>query len=290
MENTKSFNADDLKNKFRNANDYETMIEVINSARGNAHPNCQHYTTIDRLLTKIRDWKWYLTRADNVRLNDLQENRKFGDAKLIPRIWQISFNAETAESAAMWALYCRQSPFAVRISVPYEDILNWVKTAGVERSKRCDGDAESIEIESKDFHDIFYAATDFRDKKKSRMDKSRKDGMSWNGAFANIENVPDVVRMSTLTGWVKDYEWRQEKEARIVVCTKKVFAPKSGLYLKVSQDLIKKMRFTLSPWLESKDESEVENIIKNALKSVDAWSSGRIHRSVLSGALNFSKE
>ena len=296
--------ADVLKMEFRNAANLEQIIEVLRKAKGGVHPNCQHYTTLNRLLTKIRDCKWYLTRADCVRLNDLQESRKFGDVAKIPRVWQSSFTVETSESAAMWALYCKESPFALRISLPYDKVIEWVsnekylykvvKGSRSETATKTSSDkdgfesvASPVEVDDIDFHDILYAATDFRDRRKSRLDFERQNSLSWNHTYCKALNVADLVRHSDLTGWVKDYEWRHEAEARIVAITKKIYQPTSGLYLAVPKSLIGCMRFTMSPWLDERDESEVENMIIGGLKSLGISHSGKIHRSTLSGSLNF---
>jgi len=103
---------------FQKATDVDAVFDAVTRREARyLWPNYQHYTTLSRLQAKL-EGLWYLSRGDSTRLNDAQECKKFGSPDVLSHVWESCFSAATAESAAMWAMYCKNSPFAVRITIP----------------------------------------------------------------------------------------------------------------------------------------------------------------------------
>lgn len=265
------------------------------------HSYYQHYTTIDRLLPKILKQEWWLSRSDNVRLNDLQEAKKFGDMRRLKRTYQASFVKGTSESAAMWGLYTNDNPLAVRILIPGNKVKHWMTQVELCGEDKCGG----VRVESAGFRDILYAAVPFIGQEVDSLDKTRGMSVSWEGMTCNFDHnegekksLLSALRDEDLTGWLKDYEWHHERESRLCVLIDKVSSRKA-MPIKVPLEVISSMSFTLSPWLNSDLEAEVKSIIKTALEKISdseefrskglKLNSKPFRRSVLNGALNIRK-
>jgi hypothetical protein len=110
-----------------------------------------------------------------------------------------------------------------------------------------------------------------------------------------MPSLEDQIKKAYCTGWMKDYEWRHERESRICLRVKKAGGPK-GLWCEVTPELIESMKFTFSPWLPKEYEDEVKEVIVNALKITEEKRgsrakqySDRFRRSVIQGAINLRK-
>ena len=75
----------------------------------------QHYTTLPYLMETILSGRWYLTKSASPRLNDQQELKKFGDAKLAEKTYQLSFCKGVRESAALSVLRLKIILSTIRI-------------------------------------------------------------------------------------------------------------------------------------------------------------------------------
>ena len=264
-------------------------------AEGDRHPKhgfYQHYTTVSSVVTKLAERRWWLTRGDSDNLNDRQESQKFGERGLFAKTYQASFVHGAAESAALWGLYCPGNPNAIRITISGEAIGRWVDgmSGGVICSSADKGGERKII--TADFRDIVYAAVSFRDKKRTRYDVKRKNGLYWSevNSHGDIAHLEDDVRREDCTGWIKDYEWRHERESRLCVRIARVDGPKA-MWVRVTDDLANDMKFTFSPWLPKEQEAEIEKILASALRAgfgegVHASNPHRFRRSVLQGAMN----
>lgn len=257
----------------------------------------QHYTTLSRVVSKISQCQWWLTRSTAVQLNDRQEAKKFGDQGLAKKTYQASFVQGSDESAAMWGLYCKNNPFAVRILLPADAIETWLKS--IQKEKCVSGTIKSVE-----FKDVIYAAVPFAQKDLDRLDKRRGNTISWRDVTCNFGRNKEVqselarqLQDKELTGWIKDREWRHEHESRL--CVRFAGTPKKDfLPVVLPPEVIARMSFTFSPWLDRAHEDEAQHTISYALESnaerlkdlkVDV--KGRknpFHRSVLQGALNLA--
>ena len=286
---------------FATAKSFEDVRRIVWPSPFDYHPYYQHYTTLDSLLTKILKREWWLTRSDNVRLNDRQEAKKFGDMRRLKRTYQASFSKGTAESAAMWGLYTNDNPLAVRILIPGNKIENWMSHVELCGKDKCGG----VCLRLADFRDVLYAAVPFIGQEVDSLDKTRGMSVSWEGMTCNFDHnegekkaLLSALRDEELTGWMKDYEWHHEREARLCVLIDKASSRKA-IPIKVPLEVISSMSITCSPWLRSDHEAEVKNIIKTALETVANSEEFKrkgiklnpkpFRRSVLNSALNLRK-
>lgn len=278
---------DKAREDFLQSETLEKALDVVWGNNRGWHDFYQHYTTLSSVVTKLSLGQWWLSRSDSDCLNDRQESLKFGKRADYSRTYQASFVHGAAESAALWGLYVPEDPFAVRITIPGDAIQKWVeslKTANLHAVK------SECRIESVDFKDIVYAAVGFQDKKKTRLDIKRNNSLYWSevNSLSNLPDLEDEIKSEKCSTWMKDYEWRHERESRLCVRIAKTRASKA-MWVPIDKELILSMKFTFSPWLDPSCESDVERIIKDVLvakfgeKSVKR---GTFRRSVLQGALN----
>jgi len=262
------------------------------------HDFYQHYTTLSSVLTKVGERQWWLTRSDSDTLNDRQESLKFGDRDIAARIYQASFVHGAAESAALWGLYTPSDPFAIRITIPGKEMERWIGEleGGFLSNGRRKTKSREFAIRQARFRDIIYAAVAFRDQRMTRWDVARNNGLYWSevNSQSDIPKLEDEIKDPQYTGWLKDYEWRHERESRLCVQVEKALSP-MALCVAVPPWLIKSMKFTFSPWLPREYEQEVEKSIRSVLKvqgdeATAAREDKRFRRSVLQGAMNLSRQ
>lgn len=168
----------------------ETLDEAFVMAKGgiNLHHRFVHYTTLSRLVQIIMSRQWWLTRSDTVRMNDVQEARKYGNPELLGRMYQASFGYGSAESTAMWGLYCPGDPLGVMVSIDgkamkdwFEKIRNKKGTFSLEYGKATSQHGRQLELSKRqidvaDARDVLYAATDFGRAGHRRKGASRMNG------------------------------------------------------------------------------------------------------------------
>lgn len=264
-----------------------------------SHGRFVHYTKLSRVVQILESGRWWLTRADSDSLNDVQEARKYGNAELLGRMYQASFSYGSAENAAMWGLYCPGDPFGVMISINGKAMREWFAEI---RAKNCDArleypgtktklgkhhDLTKQEIDCADARDVIYAATKFPES--SYREKNRRDILCWYGAITEkIKGLAQEIKSDKFTGWIKDYEWRQENESRIAVCVKGIAGKlPNNLSIKIHDSVLESMRFTLSPWLKDEYYDETYNVVRAlTLKHHKDKTPGKlVSRSVITGAL-----
>ena len=263
------------------------------------HGRFVHYTKLSRVVQMFESGRWWLTRADSDSLNDVQEARKYGNPELLGRMYQASFSYGSAENAAMWGLYCPGDPFGVMISIDGKAMREWFAEI---RSKKCDARLEypetkakpgkhvnlsKTEIDCADARDVIYAATKFADT--PFREKNRSDILCWCGAMTDeIDGLAQEIKDDKFTGWIKDYEWRQENESRIALRVKNVAGKlPNHLSIKIPDSVIKAMRFTLSPWLKDEYYDETHNVIRALTMKhhPEKIPENLVSRSVITGAL-----
>lgn len=256
----------------------------------------QHYTTLSSVITKICQRRWWLTQSTNVRLNDLQESRKFGTADVAKRTYQTSFVHSITEDVSMWGLYAPQNPFAIRITIPGERLSKWIdevkKKDQLHKLTNHKDGTDPIEKDFTDCRDVIYASVGGEGGDK--YDIRRGNHLFWRGErSAEIKDLAHGIKRGICTGWFKDYEWRHENEARLCMRLKKANGQKA-MWTEMSEDLLCDLRFTFSPWLPRCYEHEVEKIIRSAYEGagIKLTKKCRQHfrRSSVAGALNFERE
>ena len=291
MGNKETDCQEDARRRFGEAETFEKATEIVWGNGRDWHGFYQHYTTLSSAVTKISSGRWWLSRSDSDTLNDRQESLKFGKRSDYSRTYQASFVHGSAESAALWGLYVPEDPFAIRITVSGKAMQEWVESL---KNETIHTEKSECKIESVDFRDIIYAAVGFRDKKKTRLDVTRNNGLYWAGVNSpsKLPNIEDAIHDGKCSTWMKDYEWRHECESRLCVRVEKVHGAKA-MWVPVCENLTLSMKFTFSPWLDVSCESEVERILKDTLvarygeDNVKKTLNGKpFRRSVLQGALN----
>ena len=265
VEKTKTW-YDVAQDEFQNVDTLAKAADIVWRKDREMHAFYQHYTTLSNVVTKVLRGQWWLSRSDSDRMNDRQESLKFGKHSIYYRTYQASFVHGAAESAAMWGLYVPEDPFAIRITIAGDGIRKWVEF--LRNGQEISSKQSSCTIAEADFRDIIYAAVDFQDKEKTRLDIERNNGLYWSevNSKSGIGTLEKDIKDEACTGWMKDYEWRHERESRLCVRIDKKREAKA-MWVPVTTALIKSMKFTFSPWLSKSCESEVKSTISDAINS-----------------------
>ena len=243
------------------------------------HDMYQHYTTLENLLTKISKGEWWLSCCTSDRLNDQKEAVKYGSLKQARNLYQTCFCHGAAESVAMWGLYQCSKPCAVRISLTKECVRKWVNALD---SKGRNG------VKSVQFRDLVYVAVADPVCSSDKYDIRRTNSMGWEGVTVHeIGDLPDEIVEDWATGLVKDYEWRHERESRLLV--KMSRNEGRGIRVAIPDEVLDDMRFTFGPWLSPNMEAVAEKVITSALAKRLKREPKKLHqrfrRSVLAGGL-----
>ena len=257
----------------------------------------QHYTTLSRVLEKLVTRRWWLTRGDSPKLNDLREAVKYGCSNdaLMRQSYILCLGNGAGENVAMWGLYARNNPLAMRISLPCVTVEKWMDDLVI--GKKLDvqdkngHDIKASEILEILFRDVVYVAVQDKDVL-DEFDIRRTNVISWEGAKCvpvSRSELKREIRNPKYAAWLKDYEWQHERESRLCIRLKEKLND-DAISIAIPDYVIADMRFTFSPWLE--DESirkSVQATIEAALISIGVKRGKRpqrFRRSVLTGALN----
>ncbi len=287
----------------------ESLAEAFHMVkRGiDAHGRFVHYTTLSCVVQIITSRRWWLTRSVTDRLNDVQESKKFGNPEILGRMYQASFMYGSAESAAMWGLYCPGNPLGVMISLNGNAMKEWFAEIRRKKSKVClEYDRATArhgrhveltrgQIDIADARDVIYASTDFKHTfKRCRGRKNRSNKLFWGDMSTDrIEDLEQEINDDKFSGWIKDSEWRQENESRIAVRVKHISGKlPAHLSLDIPEAVLKSMRFTLSPWLREEFYGEVENVVRALFMKMhnEKLPDCIVARSGLTGALELWRE
>lgn len=250
------------------------------------HRMYQHYTTLENVLSKISKGEWWLSCCTSDRLNDQKEAVKYGSLKEARRHYQTCFCHGTGESVAMWGMYQCSKPCAVRISLTEASLRTWVKSL---RANSGDGKAYDSVL----FRDMVYLSVKDPDCPNDKYEVTRANVLRWEDASTNsIEDLQSEISEDWATGIVKDYEWRHERESRLLVKLSK--SKGRGIKVAIPDDVLEDMRFTFSPWLSPNAVAKSEKLILDALvkrlkktpQELNKSVKHRFRRSVLSGGLN----
>lgn len=259
-----------LFEEFSQTTGLEKAIKIVHD--GSLQHRCyQHYTTVDALLAMIEGQSMRLTRGNSLSLDDNRECQKYGDDDSWNHTYIGCFSYGGAESAAMWGLYCKGDPEAIRIKISQKDMKDWIGSL----EKNID------ENGSVAFSDIIYTSVKGRDEK-----RERSNVLYWDGEHSmKIEKLSDKV--SKCPGMLKDYEWRFEDESRLIVTLKGRNVER--MFVPLTRKILKNMWITFSPWSTEADRTRMKTQINAALDAAlgaDAVHiDGRCNGSALEGAL-----
>ena len=255
-----------------------SLIDALNLVRdgGVMHSCYQHYTSLKKVLDKIAG-DWWLRRSDSNRLNDQQETIKFGKTEVARRMYQTSFCHVANEDTAMWGLYQRCNPLAIRITIHRNAMERWINDiqvkADMNRKERqahlgCIGIQKDVDTVI--FGDLVYASVANPNAPCDSHNIKRGRCVHWDGiACSSIENLQEEIKSDWATSLVKDSEWRHERESRLTVELSKTHSRyPAAIKIAVPKYVIEDMCFTYSPWLNRKHEASVERVLTTALSKV----------------------
>ena len=290
----------EIKAKFAQQTSLKGALNLMRDG-GVMHDCYQHYTSLKKVLDKIAG-DWWLSRCVSDKLNDQQEASKFGSTEIAHRMYQASFCHVANEDVAMWGLYQRCNPLAIRITIHRKAMERWmndiqVKT-GMDRKERqvhldCIGIQKAVDRVI--FSDLVYASVANPNAPCDRYNIKRGRCVHWDGvANSNIKNLQEEVKSDLATALVKDSEWRHERESRLTVeLSKKHSRYPSAIKIAVPNYVIEDMSFTYSPWLKHEYEASVKRVLATALSKVGVdphrKSSERFRRSGLCDCLKLGE-
>lgn len=289
------------KERFAKSDCLEEAFFMVNGGI-NAHDRFVHYTTLSSIENIFTSRRWWLTHSTLGELNDVQEAKKFGNHEILKRMYQASFSYGSAESAAMWGLYCTGNPSGVMISISGKAMREWFEMIRGKKFKACleykstkkeqvrQVELTKRQIECADARDVIYASTDFADaSSRGKNRKNRSHVLRWfDVRTMKIEDLAREINIDKFTGWIKDAEWWQENESRIAVRVKNVTEDlPENLSIDIPDSVLKSMRFTLSPWLREGQCDEFSSKIRALVMRLhdDKLPRNIVAPSVLTGAL-----
>ena len=236
---------------------------------GPFHPCYTRYTTVDRICQIIETGRMWFNRADSLVFDDSQETEKYGYYATKKRMFFTCFSFCKAENAAMWGLYCPPTYQAIRISLSNSAFIKWVEELRKERmklklipcsKKSTKKNTGNASVKTAGFNDIVYASV-----RKSHTDEDRPNTLFWNNLFTKrIARLDADKNRVSVTGFLKDYEWSFEKEARLWIKTKK-YHKTEAISVPVPDTVLEEMRFVVSPWASDDEEDFVRGKLEKAL-------------------------
>ena len=293
--------------RFRNAKSFTSAAKVVLGGIIEQEAY-QHYCPLDKVLGKIIQRRWFLSRCSRLQMNDLQEPRKFaGETDILRRTYITCFEHCLSEDVAMWGLYERNDPFALRVTIPGKVLVDWMRRIEIkaddtvhkvrrgkalkEMDARDEKDKKLSDgkIQFSIFRDMLYASVT-GNKEIDAYDIIRGKRVSWDKAHYDLRDG-DCVIDGQYAGFIKDCEWSHERESRLCIRLRKEFDFNS-ISIKIPIEVVAAMRFTYSPWLRRSEEKRVQRVLEMALKGAGVDLNAkpkfqRFRRSVLQGALNF---
>ena len=221
----------------------------ISTEAATCHSAYSHYTTV-KAFKKIfggkNDPSLRLSRLASVTLNDRNESDKYIRPELARQTFVGCFNHDGSECANLWWLYAKGSPDALRITFPARPFEAWC-----------------AELRKQDaiVADVLYAAV------KGEKDDyafNRRNTLSWEDQRIGVKDFHVLLGNPELAGRVKDYEWRAERETRIIV---RKSTGDRFVYLPLPDWLIGEMRITTSPWVTDSDYERIKDCVSACLGS-----------------------
>jgi len=237
-------NLSDVKN-------VEELIEFLET-KGINHNYYYHYTSWDSFVKIYTGRSFLLTRGNSLTINDQHEALMKGSWNVWNRTYIGSFAFGSSENMAMWGLYGLPWEDAVRIAIPKDEMLSWIKNISSVSlwDKGVKGNINSPKIS---LTDIVYVGGN----KGENFLKLTHSGKSF-----TTSNVPGLYGADTnpqMTGYIKNYAWSYENEVRI-----RVELPRDTGYekilLNIPQKTIDSMQVTTGPYFRWKNDALYEQL------------------------------
>lgn len=213
-----------------------------------------HYTSFESLLMILRNRSLRLTRYDL--MNDIAEKQLSkcvdGESRYI-----ISFTGTTSESVAMWALYGKHSGMKLRLECSRSSLIHTADNNFY---------FDPVQTDKIGLYQVDKVANDYTKKTFSLSDvvyyDRKRNKLRLSGKPLNEITVTDVT-IKELAGTVKYDAWEYEKETRLSVILRENSRRKDirYVYLGLSDDFIKKLTITYSPWTSLEMIEELSKVI-----------------------------
>lgn len=229
----------------------DSLIDYLEK-KGENHTYYYHYTSWDSFVKIYNSRSFLLTRGNSLAINDQHESLMKGSWKIWNKTYIGSFAFGASENMAMWGLYGLPWEDAVRIVIPKENMLYWIKS--ISSVLLWDNGEKGIITDPKiSLADIVYVSgiKNGDDLKLTHNDKS----------FTTI-HLPKLHGLDTdpkMTGYIKNYAWHYENEVRI-----RVELPKDTGYEKILLNIPSKtvdaFQITTGPYFRWKDNKLYEQL------------------------------
>ena len=191
-------------------NEVETVKDIIKylQEKGRNHNKYYHYTTWDSLQKILQNKSFLLTRGNSMRINDQQEAQMKGARDEWNKIYIGSFSFGTSENMAMWGLYGLPWEDAVRIAIPRDKMRQWMNSIA------------HVNLFSNNtafpYHGTFkLSLTDVVYISEQKSTQLTHYMTNW--TMPEDHPLHGIDTAKEMTGYIKNYAWHYENEARIRV-------------------------------------------------------------------------
>lgn len=241
-----------MKN-IRETKTIESIIDFL-EAKGSNHNNYYHYTSWDSLKKIYSNQSFLLTRGNSLSINDQHEAIMKGSWEMWNKTYIGSFAFGSSENMAMWGLYGLPWEDAVRISIPKDEMLYWIKNLSY--VSLWDNGEQGIVTPSKiSLTDIVYAGG---------VKGSESLRLTHNDKSFTINQLNELNKLDEnpkMTGYIKNFAWRYENEVRIRV----ELSNDTGyekIMLRIPQKTIDSIQITTGPYFKWKNDELYEQLCK----------------------------
>ncbi len=240
------------------SNDIQSFEQLKDLVFNKQDSKICHYTSYESLIMILKNRSLRLSRYDL--MNDIAEKELSkcpdGDCRYI-----ISFTGTTSENVAMWALYGKHSSLKLRIDFPRKALLNTVNDNFY---------FDPIKNRKIPLYNIDRVPSDYTKKMFTLSDvvyyDRNKNLLKYHGiTLHNIMVSQDTINQ--LAGTIKYDAWDYEKEARLAVVLHKneeekhEFQNLTHIYAGITDEFIKGITITYSPWINEAVFEELKNSI-----------------------------
>ena len=293
-----------LGNAFRWCHNLDSMLKTLENG-ALRHDEFQQYLRQGNLEKMILGNKMLLRRGDSPELDDWRECKQFGDPELWSRTYIGCFCHERAENVALWWMYGKGLEDAVRVTFSRRAFRSWVNRLNREHSYKVH-DLDVVERTTRPslyrlaspliVSDVAYATIRKHNPENNPRDETSGKGVltvSWDGTCRHVKDLDVFVKQRKATGRFKDYEWRFERETRLLIEIETTGEGPDQIVVPFPVNTLAndgRICITAGPWMpEHKFQAMTRRL--QALFRLKGLEDGivRIERSVLSGALNFRK-
>ncbi len=242
-------------------NEISTVNEMLSFLKTQDRENkyYHHYTDLDTLIKIIESGYFHLTRGNSMSMNDQHESQTKGNQSTWQKTFLGCFAFGKSENMAMWGLYGLPWEDAVRISIPAEKMTNWINNMNAKDLYTVSFDNGSCQRAilntpaTVTLSDIVYIEG------KRNSDSSVLFWDNESLQISDAQKLSGIGKKSSMTGFIKNYAWKYEKEVRIhVLLSRKLSADEDTIAIKLSNDIIASMTITTGPYFSGELLQRIE--------------------------------